>query len=260
MVKAVFLDIDGTLVSFKTHKVAQSSIDAINTMRKNGIKVFISSGRNIRSITNLGDLEFDGYITMNGGECLVGKDKAIFQKAMCKKDIETLVNYFKTVEEYPCVFVSNDTPPITMNFKNAEVDEVFKMLNYPQPPFIDSSKMVEREIFELILFFNEEQEKRLMPLLPNSVTARWTSHFADVGPKGINKLIGIQKFSEYFGFDISETMAIGDGGNDKEMIEGAAIGVAMANANQSVKDIADYITTSVDDDGVWNALKHFNVI
>ena len=59
---------------------------------------------------------------------------------------------------------------------------------------------------------------------------------------------------------MEDTIAFGDGGNDITMIEHAAIGVAMGNANEGVKKIADYITDDVDNDGIFNALKHFNII
>ena len=57
MIKAVFFDIDGTLVSFKTHVVPKSTLHAIELLKKKGIKVFIATGRHRRSINNLGDLE-----------------------------------------------------------------------------------------------------------------------------------------------------------------------------------------------------------
>ena len=65
---------------------------------------------------------------------------------------------------------------------------------------------------------------------------------------------------DYFGMDVSETMSFGDGGNDIPMLQYAHIGVAMGNATDNVKEIADYVTTSVDEDGIANALKHFGVI
>ena len=66
--------------------------------------------------------------------------------------------------------------------------------------------------------------------------------------------------AEYLGLDFSETMAFGDGGNDISIIREAGIGVAMGNANEEVKAMADYVTSSVDEDGVKNALVHFGII
>ena len=99
-----------------------------------------------------------------------------------------------------------------------------------------------------------------MSVLPNCEATRWNPLFADVVPKGSSKAIGIDKIIEHYGFSLDETMAFGDGGNDMEMLKHVGIGVAMGNAGDEVKDVADYVTDSVDDDGVWNALVHFGVI
>ena len=77
-VKALFFDIDGTLVSFKTHQIPQSTVDAIAQAKANGVGVFISTGRPLPIITNLKAIEqyIDGYITTNGALCIVdGKPK-----------------------------------------------------------------------------------------------------------------------------------------------------------------------------------------
>ena len=65
-IKAIFFDIDGTLVSFKTHQVPQETKDAIKRLRENGIKVFVATGRMLKMVDVLNDIEFDGYITYNG--------------------------------------------------------------------------------------------------------------------------------------------------------------------------------------------------
>ena len=59
MVKAVFFDIDGTLVSFKTHEVPLSTVECLKALRSKGIKTFVSTGRMLGSINNFGDLQFD---------------------------------------------------------------------------------------------------------------------------------------------------------------------------------------------------------
>lgn len=71
---------------------------------------------------------------------------------------------------------------------------------------------------------------------------------------------GIDAIINHFGIKLEETMAFGDGGNDIDMLKHAGIGIAMENARDDVKEIADFITTSVDDDGITNALKHYNVL
>ena len=78
--------------------------------------------------------------------------------------------------------------------------------------------------------------------------------------KGVTKQLGIDKILEHFGLPLETSMSFGDAGNDIPMIKHAAIGVAMGNASDQVKEIADYVTDTVDDDGVYKALKHFGVL
>lgn len=65
---------------------------------------------------------------------------------------------------------------------------------------------------------------------------------------------------EYFKIPLKECMAFGDGGNDIAMLQHAGIGVAMGNADDDVKQYADYVTDSVDEDGIFKALKFHNII
>jgi P-type E1-E2 ATPase len=66
--------------------------------------------------------------------------------------------------------------------------------------------------------------------------------------------------TEYLGLDSRHTIAFGDGGNDSSMIRTAGIGIAMGNALDSLKQEADYVTTSVDEDGILKALQHYHLI
>ena len=89
---------------------------------------------------------------------------------------------------------------------------------------------------------------------------RWTDVFADVVPLSSSKSDGIDLLCERYGIDKSQTMAIGDGGNDIDMLRYAAVGVAMGQASDEVKAAADYVTSNVDDDGVARALIHLGLL
>ena len=244
MVKAIFFDIDGTLVSFKTHEVPRSTIDALDILRKKGIKVFIATGRHYSSINNLGDLKFDGYVTLNGGYCFAGEDKVIYKHSIPDRDIDALIRYLETEESFPCAFVQEKE--IFMNYKDETVEEIFNMLNFPEPPIRPLSEMKGKTVYQLVSFFTAEQEKKIMS--------------TDVVPAGSSKRIGIDKMLEYFKIPLKECMAFGDGGNDIAMLQHAGIGVAMGNADDDVKQYADYVTDSVDEDGIFKALKFHNII
>ncbi len=260
MIKAVFFDIDGTLVSFNTHQVPQSTIDAISLLHEKGIKVFIATGRHLHSINNLGTLEFDGYITINGGYCTIGKDQVLYKHSIPHKDIELLMSYQEESPDkaFPCMLVQENG--LYMNFKNDRVKEVLDLLNFPEPPTVPLREMPEEEVFQIIGFFSEEEEEDIMKVLTGCETTRWTPLFTDIIPRGGSKHIGIDKIIEYFGFTLEETMAFGDGGNDISMLKHVGLGVAMGNAEDQVKEAADYTTTTVDDNGIMNALKYLKIV
>ena len=258
MIKAVFLDIDGTLVSFNTHRVPQSAVEAVRELRAKGIKVFIATGRHMQFINNLGDMEFDGYITLNGSYCFAGRDKVIYKRGILEEDIRGLVHFLKTEGEFPCIFVRERDAFLNMDSK--EVEELLKLIDLGMPPVKGTDEALKGEIFQLLAFFTPEQEKRVMAVLKDCEATRWTPLFADVIPTGGSKRVGMEKILDYFGLTREETMAFGDGGNDIPMLEYAGIGVAMGNAAEKVASSADFVTRSVDDNGVAYALKHFGLL
>lgn len=257
MIKAIFFDIDGTLVSFKTHQVPQSAIDAIGALRKKGIKVIIATGRHLNSINNLGDLQFDGYITLNGSCCFMD-GKIIYKHSISQQDILSLVQYERDVESFPCVFVREND--MYMNYKNESVEKIFHLLDFPEPPVKPLEEMTDEPVYQLISFFEAHQEERILPIIPNCESTRWNPLFTDIVPKGSNKSVGIDKILEYLHIDLSETMAFGDGGNDISMLHHTGTGIAMGNASDEVKQAANYTTDTVDNDGILKALKEFGIL
>ena len=261
MIKAVFFDIDGTLVSFNTHKISDSSKEAIRLLKEKGIKVFIATGRIKNHINNIDNLVFDGYITANGFDCYIG-DKRIYRHNIAKEEIYSLIDYLKNKELFPCSIMINSG--IFVNYVTKEVEEVAKSINLPIPAVDNYYEFLENNINDILqinLFVDRKKEKELMlKIFKNCDSSRWHEAFADVNTKGGGKHIGMDKVIEYYGIKLEETIAFGDGGNDISMIKHANIGVAMGNANKELKEVADYITDDVDNDGVFNALKHFNII
>ncbi|MFD1629998.1 Cof-type HAD-IIB family hydrolase [Pseudopedobacter beijingensis] len=259
MIKAIFFDIDGTLLSFKTHKVPQSTIEAIKTLKAKGIKVIVATGRAIKQVVGLDELEFDGYITFNGNLCLSKEKEVFFKNAIPKEDIQALIKYQQERKAFPCILMAEDEN--TINFVDNTVIEVFNLLNLPIYEAVGMEKATEKDVIQINAFLKPEEDADLIEhALKSCETSRWTHLFADVNVKGSNKGTAIDQFVKYLGINISETMAFGDGGNDIEMLKHAGLSVAMGNAGDDVKSAADYVTDSVDDNGIFNALKHFNVI
>lgn len=116
------------------------------------------------------------------------------------------------------------------------------------------------DVYQIIAFVPEREKKLLDDLLDECAVTSWNDTGIDIIPKGGGKSSGISKFMEQYGIDRSEIMAFGDGENDIEMLKFAGIGVAMGNAKDEVKAAADFVTDSVDENGIENALRHFGLI
>lgn len=256
-IKAIFFDIDGTLVSFKTHRMPDSTRRALDELRKKGIRTFVSTGRRLGDINNLEGWQPDGYVTLNGGYCIVDGE-VIYKSSIDPADIDAFAARLEKGPFHPFVFI--DEHRSYMNYEDEKVTRMMDMINLNIPQVISPDELRKLDIFQMLGFFTPDQEAEVLDLMPHCRTTRWTDLFADIVPTATNKWNGIEHVIERFGIAPDETMAFGDGGNDIDMLRGAGIGVAMGNADQHVKHQADYVTTSVDRNGIVRALKHFRIL
>ncbi|ERK60450.1 Cof-like hydrolase [Gemella bergeri ATCC 700627] len=262
-IKAIFFDIDGTIRSFKTKTIPENTKNTLKKLKEQGIKIFIATGRapfHIKFLDELLDFEFDGYITINGQYCFLNNGEVLNNNMLSKEDIKNVLPYLKE-NNIACDFTLLEGAFI--NLKNERVQWLEKELGDSTRFVIDEyayENALKEKIYQLNVFVGEDEEEELLKYMPNSKSARWTTHFTDVIPKNGGKNIGIDAIINYFGIKLEETMSFGDGGNDIDMIKHAGIGVAMENGRDDVKEVADFITTSVDNDGITNALKHFDIL
>ena len=261
MIKAIFFDIDGTLVSFNTHKIPESTLYALDKLKEKGIKVFIATGRSWSQMEKLKDFPiFDGYITLNGSCCITADKQIIHKICIPTEDMEQLELFHRT-HPFPIELVYENHEIMT------EVNDLVALawanVNVPVPPIVAFNECPKENVYQLGVFLSREEEAELKiteRFMPNCASLRWSPDFFDILPKESCKSDGIDKIIAHYGIKLEETMAFGDGGNDIDMIRHAAIGVAMGNARDEVKEAADYVTTSVDDNGILNALKALNIL
>ena len=258
-IKAVFFDIDGTLVSFNTHKVPQSTIDALEELRKKGIKLFVATGRMLAMVDVLDSISFDGYITYNGAYCVDGQLNEIYANPFSKEDLEVLARHLEN-DPFAVSFMGKEE--MTVNILNERVQAVASHIDVTPPRVQDPwITILEDKIFQFCIYVDDDKERWLMDnVLVNHESNRWTPLFADVNVKGNTKQSGIDQILKHYKIDLSKTMAFGDGGNDIPMLKHVALGVAMGNAGENVKQSADYVTDTVDDNGIRNALVHFGLL
>ena len=257
MIKAIFFDVDGTLLSHKTKQIPQDTRQVLKELQKNGIKIFMSTGRHSTELSRLpvNDIEFDGYITLNGQLCLDKKRRVIFGKPFNKEITSKLVSIFRN-KEFPLALV--EAEEIYINYVNDTVRKAQESISTPIP---NISTHNSENIYQATTFLKRDEESRLQNYLPKGCKfARWCDYGVDIISAEGGKVEGIKYFCNLYGIEQNEIMAFGDAENDIDMIEYAHIGVAMGNAQESVKKVSDYVTSDIDENGIKNAIQFFNIL
>ena len=256
MIKIVFFDVDGTLISIKTRNIPDSTKKAIKALREKGILCFIATGRHPNNTKGIGleELEFDGILGLNG-QMAVDKDgKVLYSVSLDKADQKVIVDNFNK-REHSIVIVEKDRQ--YFNYLDSSALNFRKKFKLPPP---EIGEYQGGEILQGIAYINEADEAAFMSQFKNAKSARWNTNGFDIINGSGGKDVGIKKLLDILNIKAEETMAFGDNHNDKEMLELVNIGVAMGNSIPELKEIADYVSDEVDDDGIYNALKHFNLI
>lgn len=256
-VKAIFLDVDGTLISFTTHRVPESAVDAICRAHDNGVKIIIATGRASADLEALADIPYDAVAALNGTDCIM-RDGSVVTRHLIPADQFSKALELSRAHNFVMAIENNDG--ILVNRLTPEICDFMRYVDHPAPPVVDlEAVFAQGNCCQLCFFCDAETQNIIMPQLPALSASRWHPFFADINVKGFDKATAVDDFARHFRIDISQTMAIGDGGNDVPMILHAGIGVAMGNASDEVKAHADYVTAHVDSDGLAVALKHFRV-
>ena len=193
--------------------------------------------------------DIDGTL-VSGALFLDNEGNTIFQRSIAKEDVKRLLTFLPT-NPIPFLAIAKEHV-YGFNTQQDVVSNVMTTLNVQLPTLLPIEGAANDDILQLIGFFSTDEETHIMnTILPHSVAARWHPSFSDVISQGVGKDYGIE---------LSETVGIGDGGNDIPMLCHAALGIAMGNASDKVKAHADYITTHVDENGILHALQHFHII
>lgn len=261
MIKAIFFDVDGTLLSFKTHKMSQSTRNSLHKLKEKGIQLFICTGRGPAALEHIKvelNFEFDGYIMLNGQYCIIG-DEVIHELPIDVSSIETVLPYLEE-KNISCEFVEIDN--VYMNVVGEKVHELRQLLGNtaPIPSIGESSRIHSNKTYQMCPYISVEEEEEFLKYMPECRSVRWNPLFTDIIPKNGGKAVGVQKMIEHLNLSKDQCMAFGDGGNDIEMLQYVGLGVAMGNANEDVKQVANYVTTDVDQDGIEYALLNNNII
>lgn len=258
--KIVFLDIDGTILSHGK-RVSNATQHAIKSLQDKNITVVAATGRApYFAQPVVKDLGIDSIICFNGSH-VTYKGDVIHQNPIPKTVLEK-INLLATDNEHPVTFLSG-TEFKTYNAKHPYVIEAF-MHDTFKPTEAPAFYWRDQNVYQLFLHCDANEEAAYIESIPELQIMRWNhadkATTCDVFPRNVSKAEGINRLLQLMELSPQEAIAFGDGLNDIEMLSLVGMGVAMGNAKNEVKAIANMITKSVDEEGVCAGLTKLGLI
>lgn len=263
--KVIVLDLDGTLTNSRK-QISERTRKVLWKAQDRGVKVVLASGRPTYGIAPVADAlclgERGGYIlAYNGGEIIDWRTREVIHTHVLSPDVlpymyHTAKNNGFAIVTYHDNLVITETPDDEYVQKEAilnvmqahQVDDFLKAISFPVPKCLivgepDRLQTLEQQMAEALCKTNE--------------VYRSEPYFLELVPKGIDKARSLEVLLNRLDLTPAKMIACGDGFNDLSMIRYAGLGVAMANAQPIVREAADYITLSNDEDGVAHVIEKF---
>ena len=255
-IKIVFFDIDGTLFKLHTNEMSQKTMETLQKLRANGIKICIATGRSPMGLPKFEGIEFDAYLTYNGSYCYAD-DTTIFSNSIPNEDVKRILYNAEKMGKPVTVALKSE---MSSNGLDKDLEHYMAVENLDLEVSDDFAKKAEDEVYQVMLACSSDEYDAILENVKHAKIATWWDKAVDIIPANGGKGMGIAAMLEYYGFDKSEALAFGDGKNDIEMLQAVGTSVAMGNASVDLKAVADAVCKDVSDDGIYWYCKEHNII
>lgn len=239
-IKLIALDIDGTLIT-SDHKVSKATETAVFKAVEKGVHVLLCTGRPPNMCSEFTELlQLNTYlVTASGGEVWSSNNELLERHLHDSAEIETLWKIGKNIGLNMWIISTNEV------FENGAYPEDFHAHEWLKIGFFSDDK---DKLHKMQAELSQYENIEITNSHPSNI---------EVNPGGVSKAHALKRICKDLDITMNEVMAVGDSLNDFTMIKEAGIGVAMGNAQDLIKEIADYITDTNDQDGVAKAIEKF---
>lgn len=262
----IALDLDGTLTNSEKI-ITLRTFDALMKAQREGVRLVLASGRPTFGIAALANqlqlADYGGYVlSYNGGRIIDWCEKTVIFSQVVDQKLVPILYDFAEKAQLPIVTYLPEAILASKNEGEYLVEEarINGMPVVVAQNFVEEAMQIAGGSTKFLIPGEPEQliqlESEMKAALSEQMEVfRSAPFFLELPPKGIDKAQSLQRLLTHLGLERESLMAFGDGFNDLSMIQFAGQGVAMANAVEEVKSIADFVTTSNEEDGIAHALE-----
>lgn len=258
VIKAVFLDVDGTLLSEKDRSLSKGAEESIRRLIQKGIHIILVTGRPHHLCEEFKHLGIDTVISANGALVICRGEiihKSILTSAMVREFSHFAESQGHALSYFTESFGMNGISR-TDHRVTAALRETLGMMEYSEQIIT-----LDEDIYCMCLYANEEETAPYTEQFPSLRFVRFHPYVCNVlEANEVSKSVAAQKVLTHLNIRREETMAFGDGENDIDLLTYAGVGVAMGNGGECVKQSADYVTLKASEDGITHALRHYKLI
>lgn len=264
MYKLIALDMDGTLLK-EDKTISKVTQEAIQKAKDQGVKIVLASGRPVEGIHRY----LEQLNLMSGEDFVVSYNGAIVQNTKTKEVVSHTVLTGRDLHE---LYALSKKLGVNIHAFSQEGCITPKLTKYSiLEGEINGIPVVEKnyetiqeseEIIKIMMVDEPERLQKAIDQLPAYLYEKYTivrsaPFFLEFLNKEVNKGVGVEALANSLGIKREEVICMGDAGNDEHMIRYAGLGVAMGNAFDEIKAIADFVTKSNDEDGVAHVIEQF---
>ncbi|MDO4343948.1 MAG: Cof-type HAD-IIB family hydrolase [Eubacteriales bacterium] len=247
-IRIAFFDIDGTLVDFHAKQLSHKTVEALTRLRSQGVILCLATGRSPLTLPHFPEIEFDAFLTFNGSYCF-DRDQVLFSNPIPHRDIRKLIKNAADINRPVCIATRNR---LAANGTDKDLVDYFMIGGCEIEVADDFEALLQEEIYQIMLGCYKLEYSLMMKDIHHAKIAAWWDRAVDIIPANGGKGIAVQKVLEQYHLDPSEAIAFGDGNNDIEMLQTVGTGIAMGNASQQLKAVADDVCGHVAQDGIYH--------
>ena len=256
-IKVIFFDIDDTLRNSKTGFIPSTIPTVFQQLRDRGILTGIATGRGIFGVVpEIKALKPDFFVTLNGAYIEDKKGSVLYSHKIARDKVEEYIAWTKEVGiDYGLVGSHEAKLSRRTEMISQAIDPIYPDLE------VDPDFYQKEDIYQMWTFEDQGDDLTLPESLASTLRmVRWHEHSSDVVSISGSKATGVAKVVDQLGLKPENVMVFGDGLNDSELFDYSGISVAMGISHDNIKEKADYITKTLEENGIFDALEGFGMV